>query len=278
MTAQTIATLKGYFNTGDIPTEAQFANLIDSFASVSEENTFTIGQIFQGGDVVFRTTNTGIGLNDPLVIFDAGSNGFAFGKEAHIDWYDGLPTTTNLDLILWRAGTRAFGLKLAGTKASPQPMKFRINNYYADGGVNQEFGEFLFSSNVFTIATRALGDGSVQPMQFSVGTSLIYYNTTNFMPNTPLALGRTDGDHRWTNVFTTLLDVSSNATILGKLGVGLTPTANMSGVSIEAGLLTLKETTTPTADTNYGKIYTKSDNKLYFQDGAGAEHEIAYTV
>ena len=31
MTAQSKTTLKGYFNTGDIPTEAQFANLIDSF-------------------------------------------------------------------------------------------------------------------------------------------------------------------------------------------------------------------------------------------------------
>ena len=42
------------------------------------------------------------------------------------------------------------------------------------------------------------------------------------------------------------------------------------------GVLGLKETTTPTADTNYGKIYTKTDNKLYFQDGAGVEHEIAF--
>jgi hypothetical protein len=30
MTKQTIATLKGYFNTGDTPTEANFADLIDS--------------------------------------------------------------------------------------------------------------------------------------------------------------------------------------------------------------------------------------------------------
>ncbi len=42
------------------------------------------------------------------------------------------------------------------------------------------------------------------------------------------------------------------------------------------GVLGLKETTTPTADTNYGKVYCKSDNKLYFQDGAGTEHEVAF--
>jgi len=64
----------------------------------------------------------------------------------------------------------------------------------------------------------------------------------------------------------------------GSVGIGLTPTANMAGLSIEAGLLTLKETTTPTADADYGKIYTKNDNKLYFQDGAGTEHEVAYAA
>ena len=63
----------------------------------------------------------------------------------------------------------------------------------------------------------------------------------------------------------------------GNVGIGLTPTANMAGLSIEAGVLTLKETTTPTADTNYGKIYTKTDNALYFQDGAGTEHEVEFT-
>ncbi|MCK4328499.1 hypothetical protein KAX02_01525 [candidate division WOR-3 bacterium] len=38
----------------------------------------------------------------------------------------------------------------------------------------------------------------------------------------------------------------------------------------------MKETTTPAAIANYGAIYCKADNKLYFQDGAGAEHEIAF--
>lgn len=62
----------------------------------------------------------------------------------------------------------------------------------------------------------------------------------------------------------------------GNIGIGLVPTSSMSGLSIEAGMITIKERTTPTADTGYGKVYTKNDNKLYFQDGAGVEHEIAY--
>ena len=42
------------------------------------------------------------------------------------------------------------------------------------------------------------------------------------------------------------------------------------------GATALTETTTPTATADVGKIYTKTDNKLYFQDGAGTEHEIAF--
>ena len=44
-----------------------------------------------------------------------------------------------------------------------------------------------------------------------------------------------------------------------------------------SGVLTLVErSTTPTAIASYGKVYAKSDDKLYFQDGAGTEHEIAF--
>ena len=62
----------------------------------------------------------------------------------------------------------------------------------------------------------------------------------------------------------------------GRMGIGVEPTANMTGLVVEGGAFTMKEITTPTADTDYGKIYTKTDNKIYFQDGAGVEHEIAF--
>lgn len=63
---------------------------------------------------------------------------------------------------------------------------------------------------------------------------------------------------------------------IGGFGIGLEPTVNMPGLSVEAGLLTIKQRTTPTADAGYGKLYTKSDNKLYFQDGSGVEHQVAF--
>lgn len=64
----------------------------------------------------------------------------------------------------------------------------------------------------------------------------------------------------------------------GILAVGVAPLTNMvnGDAVLGGGSLVLNEITTPTADANYGKIYTKADNKVYFQDGAGVEHEIAF--
>ena len=62
----------------------------------------------------------------------------------------------------------------------------------------------------------------------------------------------------------------------GKVGIGTTSPSAYADLTLEGGALCIKEITTPTADTDYGKVYTKDDNKLYFQDGAGTEHEIAF--
>ena len=40
------------------------------------------------------------------------------------------------------------------------------------------------------------------------------------------------------------------------------------------GVITIKEVTTPTAESDSGQVYTKADNNLYFQDGAGTEQVV----
>lgn len=71
--------------------------------------------------------------------------------------------------------------------------------------------------------------------------------------------------------------------LFGTLTANQNLTINAATISVDYdlmlagdGVLGMSETTTPTADTNYGKVYCKSDNKLYFQDGAGTEHEVAF--
>jgi len=62
----------------------------------------------------------------------------------------------------------------------------------------------------------------------------------------------------------------------GKVGFGTnSPSAN-ADITLEGGVINLKETTTPTNDIGYGKVYTKADNNLYFQDGAGNERQISF--
>jgi len=60
----------------------------------------------------------------------------------------------------------------------------------------------------------------------------------------------------------------------GKIGMGIIPHSNMLGLTLESGVLGLKEITTPASQADYGKIYCKADNSVYFQDGAGVEHDL----
>ena len=70
---------------------------------------------------------------------------------------------------------------------------------------------------------------------------------------------------------------SGDMRIDDRLGMGAGPIdANADIWLLGNGSLAMKEITTPTATTNYGKIYTKNTNKLFFQDGAGTEHELAF--
>jgi hypothetical protein len=61
----------------------------------------------------------------------------------------------------------------------------------------------------------------------------------------------------------------------GKIGMHTENPSQYADLTLGDGVLCLAETTTPTANADYGKIYTKNTNKLFFQDGAGTEHEIA---
>jgi len=49
--------------------------------------------------------------------------------------------------------------------------------------------------------------------------------------------------------------------------------ASFSG-NVDIGMIRLPETTTPTGIADHGAIYSKSDKQLYFQDGAGVEHDV----
>ncbi|KKK91722.1 hypothetical protein LCGC14_2710090, partial [marine sediment metagenome] len=58
----------------------------------------------------------------------------------------------------------------------------------------------------------------------------------------------------------------------GNVGIGIaTPPTNATKLTIEDGL-TFKEISAPTADLTYGKIWTETNNELFFQSGDGSTH------
>lgn len=59
---------------------------------------------------------------------------------------------------------------------------------------------------------------------------------------------------------------------------GLAGADGEDGAGVVDSVLTLDETTTPVAVESKGKLYTKDDNCLYFQDGAGVEHKLAFDI
>lgn len=54
--------------------------------------------------------------------------------------------------------------------------------------------------------------------------------------------------------------------------LGVQHSLEVEGDIFAGGILFMEETTTPTPVANYGALYTKNTNTLWFQDGAGVEH------
>jgi hypothetical protein len=80
MTSRT--TLKTYFETGDVPTSAQFAELIDSVPNLDDDgtpavlgtNTFTGPQLFGGNRVEGFTNKVVTGVSGTLTVADHSGN------------------------------------------------------------------------------------------------------------------------------------------------------------------------------------------------------------
>ena len=66
------------------------------------------------------------------------------------------------------------------------------------------------------------------------------------------------------------VDVTTGEEVLYQ-NVGTVSSASWQALEIQDGVLVLPETSTPSAVDSVGRLYTKSDNQLYFQNGAGEE-------
>jgi len=115
----------------------------------------------------------------------------------------------------------------------------------------------------FLIVTKLASSVKLYPPQSSTGDDLIIYpNTTDTNYIALYGNGKIE------------LVTGSNAPIDIKLGGNSAISLNYENAG---GIIYFDEVTgAPTAKSNYGAIYTKNDNNLYFQDGAGTEHTVAF--
>jgi hypothetical protein len=142
-----------------------------------------------------------------------------------------------------------------------------------------------------TISLGVKDDANDPMLNFGGGFSCSYVSASNYLLTTmggTSSSGKNASVRTYADATTAYCQIISNTAgdytfhvQMGALGTGAvgintnSPSTN-ADLTLEGGTLCIKEITTPTADTNYGKIYTKTDNKIYFQDGAGTEHEIAF--
>lgn len=75
MTAQTRATLRAYFETGDVPTSAQFSDLIDSSLNLAETSSQTVA-----GQLVFDATARFVGGISSVTALTTASGSSGTGK------------------------------------------------------------------------------------------------------------------------------------------------------------------------------------------------------
>lgn len=237
-----------------------------------EANTTAIGNFFLGPSVGYKTTTGGDNVFIGSVVGVAnttGANNVFLGKAA------GYANTTGGDNAFIGAGAG-----YSNTTSSSSVYIGIYTGYNATGARNIAVGY---------MAGRYVTGADNVMLGYQAGL-LTSSGANNILIGCKAADNLTTGG---TNIIigydinASAVDVSNELNIGGVLYGTLTANQNITinATTVSAnydlmlagdGVLGLKETTTPTADADYGKIYTKNDNKLYCQTGDGVEHEVAF--
>jgi len=142
------------------------------------------------------------------------------------------------------------------------------------------------SSNIL-FAMAGIGSQFIMENTSSSGNTFIMRNQANSTANVAIidfqALNAAAGQETYGRIGASIVSVGAGVeegkmTFDAMIAGTITTIAQIDtdGLTLPNGVLKIGETGTPSADTNFGKIYTKTDNKIFFQDGAGVEHEIAF--
>jgi len=267
--------------------EIEFYNSSDGSLNIKTNNASTGGINFhtQGTQrlTVARDGNVGISTTSPTKAIDARGEGRVWNGANGCELSYSTGNTSAIYASANTSGNIEFRTDIGAT----------AKMFIANGG-NVGIGTTA-PQKALEISEAALSGGAIMRLTSTGETSagdvigeIEFYNgdTTDYTPGVMSSIkaiaGPSGGEghlqfltsmpSEGADASTVALHLHSNASV----GIATsTPSAN-ADLTLGNGELCMAETTTPTADANFGKIYCKSDNKLYFQDGAGTEHEIAF--
>jgi len=141
--------------------------------------------------------------------------------------------------------------------------------------VNGTTGMAFGANNSILLVTASAHDTAGRSLSLVAGDTTA--GTTNNIAggNVNIQGGQGKGTGVGGNIVFSVANAGSSGSSLNSTATAMTINYK-SEVILEGGIIAIKETSTPTAVADYGRVYCKSDNKLYFQDGAGSEHEISF--
>ena len=142
-------TLKGYFEVGDIPNQNQYADLIDSFVTLNDENS---GSILLTGSINLVGTNGNLTASQNI---SASGNAYAASFEPNI-------VTSGIISQSATTGTSSFGTEivldnntyvqgrdLGGTERN----LIALNNFNGFSLFESSYSSFIFGANITVDAT-----------------------------------------------------------------------------------------------------------------------------
>jgi hypothetical protein len=249
--------------------------------SANVNNTFIGDDVASTGTMTSGSTNnTGVGTG-ALKNMTSGYQNTAVGQDALNDLTEGYHntalgrdaasslTTGNYNTCLgWHAGKsivsdhsnvhvgRNAGAAFASSGGDTSTYNTTIGSYA---------GEHWTTGTKNTLVGAQAGNGTGNPTTGSSNIMIGWHADPS-----------ADGTDNEIVIGTNATGKGANKAVIGHSSCTDVYMAQDSGASVHCTSVTLKETTTPTALADHGKIYTKSDNKLYFQNGDGTEKEIQF--
>ncbi len=271
--------LLGSFTSSGAGTTAHGTHQTGVITGADGDTAWVVGQRW-ANTIVTQTATENIGIvaqakfEEP-VITDNLTGDVTIAATVHIA---GAPTEGEVNAALYVASGATFlggNLTVAGTGSHAIGTNAVSSHQLLLGGTFTSAGASTFANGFSITATIVGASGDTTRIAGSHFTAAL---TTQTATENVAVMAQAYFDEP------TIIDnLTGDITIAATVYVSSAPTegeANaaiyVSGgdVSTDGGTYTMLEITTPTARTNYGKLYCKADNALYFQDGAGVEHTV----